>query len=252
MVRLRELTADEREAVRRLVRSRTAPARAAERAKIVWLASLGWEAAAVARELRLSGKTVRRWIGRFNAAGPEGLRDRPRAGRPARYAPEQVGAVVALALSDPDALDLPFGSWTLDRLETYLNELGDIPIRRTRIAEVLRAEGLRWRTQEGWFGERVDPAFAEKRGPSSACTPPRRPAPRSSASTRWDPSRLRASRAPLLAQTLCHNGPAFLLKRAARTPSSAAAHPLLPRSPTPSLPSASARANAVSRRNLPG
>jgi transposase len=165
VVRLRELAADEREAVRRLVQSRTAPARAVERARIVWLASLGREAAAVARELRLSGKTVRRWIGRFNAAGPEGLRDRPRAGRPARYAPEQVGAVVALALSDPDALDLPFGCWTLDRLELHLNELGGIPIKRPRIAELLRAEGLRWRTQEGWFGERLDPACAEKRAP---------------------------------------------------------------------------------------
>ena len=33
---------------------------------------------------------------------------------------------------------------------------------RTRVAEVLSAEGLGWRKQEGWFGERVDPGFAEK------------------------------------------------------------------------------------------
>src|SRR5919197_4075701 len=114
VVRLREFAADEREAVRRLVQSRTAPARAVERARIVWLASLGRSTAAVARELRLSGKTVRLWVRRFNAAGLSGLRDRPRAGRPARYAPEQVGAVVALALSEPDALDPPFGWWALD------------------------------------------------------------------------------------------------------------------------------------------
>jgi len=28
---------------------------------------------------------------------------------------------------------------------------------------MLLAEGLRWRKQETWFGERVDPEFAEKR-----------------------------------------------------------------------------------------
>lgn len=30
------------------------------------------------------------------------------------------------------------------------------------LAELLHAVGLRWRPQETWFGERVDPAFAEK------------------------------------------------------------------------------------------
>jgi len=45
-----------------------------------------------------------------------------------------------------------------------------IAIKRSRIGEILQAEGLRWRTEETWFGERLDPAFAEKRGPSSPST----------------------------------------------------------------------------------
>jgi transposase len=182
-LRLRELSEDELAIIRRRVPARLLPARVVERARIIWLAHRGWSAPAIARELRLDGGTVRRWPRRFNAAGLAGLEDRPRGGRPPRCTPEQVGAV------------LPFGSWTLDRLELYLNELGGIPIRRSRVAELLRAEGLRWRSQEGWFGERVDPAFAEKRGRSSGSTPPRRRAARSCASMRWDPSRLRASRA---------------------------------------------------------
>jgi hypothetical protein len=35
---------------------------------------------------------------------------------------------------------------------------------RSRISELLIAEGLRWRKPETWFGERVDPDFAAKRG----------------------------------------------------------------------------------------
>lgn len=173
VLRLRDLTAEEHAAVRRLAESRTAPARAVERAKIVWLAHGGHSAPAIAGALSVCGPTVRLWLHRFNAAGLAGLQDRPRQGRPRTYSVERVGRVVALALSDPDALDLPFGCWTLDRLEQYLNEVEGLPIKRSRIAEVLRAEGLRWRTQETWFGERVDPAFAEKRGPSSASTRPR-------------------------------------------------------------------------------
>jgi hypothetical protein len=38
---------------------------------------------------------------------------------------------------------------------------------------VLLAEGLKWRQEENWFGARVDPEFARKRGYSNASTPPR-------------------------------------------------------------------------------
>ena len=39
------------------------------------------------------------------------------------------------------------------------------------IGEILLKEGLRWRRQETWFGERVDPEFAEKRGGSRHSAP---------------------------------------------------------------------------------
>ncbi len=125
---------------------------------------------AIAAELRLNDDTVRLWLKRFNADGLEGLRDRPRSGRPATYTTEQVGEVVATSLTDPRSLGLPFAGWTLDRLRAYLHEARRLPISRARIGKLLVAEGLRWRTQETWFGERVDPAFAEKRGPSSRST----------------------------------------------------------------------------------
>jgi len=63
--------------------------------------------------------------------------------------------------------------WTLDRLAAYLREHKGIAMRRSRIDEILLKEGLRWRRHETWFGERVDPAFAEKRGGSRASTLPR-------------------------------------------------------------------------------
>ena len=80
--------------------------------------------------------------------------------------------VVAAALTAPEALGLPFACWTLDRLAAYLDEHRRIPIRRSRIDEILRAEGLRWRRHESWFGERVDPEFAVKRGASRPSTRP--------------------------------------------------------------------------------
>ena len=174
LLTVRRLTGEEEAAVERLARSRTAPARAVERARIVGLARRGRPVPAVAREVGVSEQTVRRWLARFNAAGLAGLADAGRSGRPPAYTPEEIGEVVAASLTDPQALGLPFASWTLDRLAAYLNEERGIAIKRSRIGEVLAAEGLRWRTQEGWFGARPDPAFAAKRGRSSPSTRRRR------------------------------------------------------------------------------
>jgi transposase len=155
----------------RVAHSRTAAARDVEWAHIVWLASQGQRVSVIAAALHLRAKTVRRWLKRFNADGLAGLTDAFRSGRPATYTPAHVAEVIATALTNPQGLNLPFGSWTLDRLETYLNEQKGIPIKRSRIDEILIAEGLHWRQQETWFGERVAPNFAEKRGVLQHFTP---------------------------------------------------------------------------------
>jgi transposase len=191
-VRIRDLTDDERKAIERLAHSRTEAARLVERAKILWFASQGESAPKVAKRLGMDPRTVLTWLKRFNGGGLAGLQDQPRSGRPATYAPEVVAEVLATSLTPPPQLGQPFGCWSIRRLETYLNEEKGIPIKRNRIDELLLAEGLRWHTQQSWFGERatadfavpaeqteatprrVDPEFAEKRGRSSGFTRSRR------------------------------------------------------------------------------
>lgn len=79
-----------------------------------------------------------------------------------------MGEVIAAAVSDPKTLGQPFGAWTLNRLAVYLTEEKGIGIKRSRIGEILQAEGVRWWQQETRCGERVDPRFAENRGRPSA------------------------------------------------------------------------------------
>jgi transposase len=191
-LRLRNLTAEEHSAIQQLAQSRTAPARLVERARMVSHAAAGERVPAIAKRLDLDARTVRLWLGRFQAEGLEGLEDRPRSGAPVTYTPEVVGEVIATSLTDPKTLNLPFGCWSIRRLQAYLNEEKGIPIGRSRLDDLLLAEGLRWRTQETWFGERatleagepaesetpppVDPEFAQKRGSSAGFTRPRRSA----------------------------------------------------------------------------
>lgn len=169
---LRPLTDEEHQRLTHLSQSRTAAVRDVERARIILQASHGQRVPAIARALGFCEPTVRLWINRFNEQGIAGLADAPHRGRPATYTQEQVGLVVATALTDPQTLGQSFACWTFARLAIYLQETQGLAMSRSRIHEVLQREGLRWRTHETWFGQRVDPEFAVKRGPLSGSTPP--------------------------------------------------------------------------------
>jgi len=167
-MRLRAVTDEERQAVMRLARSRTAAARTVERARVVQAALDGQLVEEIAADQRRSRTTAYLWLHRFEERGVAGLEDHTRSGRPRTYPRtypgEQVSEIIATALTAPKTLGLPFASWTLDRLVAYLSEQKGITMQRSRLDEVLLSEGLRWRKHESWFGERVDPDFAAKRG----------------------------------------------------------------------------------------
>jgi transposase len=168
-IRVRAVSDEERETLGRTARSRTVGAGLVRRAQIVVHALEGLKAPEIGARMGLGGVTVRHWLKRFNARGLRGLEEDVRAGRPPTYSAEQRSAVIDTALTRPADLGLPFASWTLDRLVARLAGRG-IAMRRSRISEIFLQEGLKWRHEETWFGERVDPDFARKRGRSSNST----------------------------------------------------------------------------------
>src|SRR6478672_5212157 len=162
-LRVRALSDEEREELGRMARSRSLGAGLVRRAQIVMQALEGLKAPEISARMDLGGATVRHWLKRFNARGLNGLEEDVRTGRPPTYSAEQRSAVITAALTRPTELGLPFACWTLDRLVAYLSDHG-IGMRRSRISEIFIHEGLKWRHDETWFGERVDPDFAKKRG----------------------------------------------------------------------------------------
>ena len=67
-LQVRMLSDEEVETIHRLAHSRTEPARAVERARIVWFAHQGLRVPSIARELRRSPATVRSWLIRMRTA----------------------------------------------------------------------------------------------------------------------------------------------------------------------------------------
>jgi transposase len=168
VLRLRRLTEEETRTIQKRSQSRTEEARLVERAKIIRLASEGQRVPEIAGVVGLDEKTVRKWLKRFAERGLDGLEDAPRSGAPSRYTPEVKARIIAAAVTNPRDVGQKFNSWTFERLAVYVHEELGFGLKKTRIFEILHEEGLRWRHQETWFGERVDPEFAKKRGPSSA------------------------------------------------------------------------------------
>src|SRR6478672_1289248 len=82
------------------------------RARIVLAAAEGASNAAIGRTLGVTDDTVRKWRRRFCQHGIDGLRDRPRTGRPRRFPATVVAEVKALACELPANSDVPLAKWS--------------------------------------------------------------------------------------------------------------------------------------------
>ena len=175
--------------VRKLAGARHAPADWIERARIVTLSWDGLGVPVIAEQLGCHPKKARCWLHRFNAAGIDGLGNRPGVGRKRRITEAQRSAIIAMARSEPPgrlardgAGELSAGDergpaqWTLDTLAQVARDAG-IAVGRSQVRRILLAEKVRWRRTHSWATS-TDPEFAPKGPRSWSSTPPRRPAPR--------------------------------------------------------------------------
>ncbi len=121
---------------------------------------------------------MREGIHRFNAAGMDGLGDRPGAGRKPRLTESEGSAMIALVATLPpgrlpsqadgtsEATDPALGAyWTLDSLVSAAHAQG-IRVVRSQLRRILLAEGVRWRKPRSWATS-PDPNFAPKGSRSS-------------------------------------------------------------------------------------
>ena len=86
------LSADERRELEHVAACYTRPYKEVQRAKLVLYAAGGEPNVEIARRLDMSPEVVGRWRKRFADERLEGLKDRPRAGRPRRFPPGRGGS----------------------------------------------------------------------------------------------------------------------------------------------------------------
>lgn len=98
-----EVGAEDRAELERIVRSRRAERRMVERAEVVLAAAQGLSAREIAARVGCSEKLAGRWRARYERDGMDGLRDRPRSGRPLTHAAQTRALLIAKACTRPPA-----------------------------------------------------------------------------------------------------------------------------------------------------
>ena len=135
-----------------LTKSRTAEARAVERARIILSSLEGKEIQQVAWELKVSVPTVSKWRQRFSLWGLRGLSDQPRPGKPVRYDTAFRNRVLAtLEETPPPGMSHWDGPAVAEKLDASVHA----------VWRVLRREGIYLQRRRSWCVS-TDKEFAPK------------------------------------------------------------------------------------------
>ena len=174
-IKLRALSQEEEQAIRKLAHARKEAADVVRRARLLEYlldhpdVPVSHAGQAVGF---IGGGSGIDWVKRFNAEGLAGLENRPKAGRPVTHTEALRSQVIDLAVQKPKSLGYPFALWTLRRLQAAVSERYQVHLSASTIWAWLEGEGLDWKRQQSWFRdvEQHDAEFVEKRGPSSGPT----------------------------------------------------------------------------------
>jgi transposase len=166
MVRVGRLDDEARMALERL--RRRAVGRVSQRAHMVLLSARGYSVTQIAEIFAVGEDVVRTWLHRFQQAGPAGLADRPRPGRPpkdrlARH------IVDAQASNSPSCNGLVQSCWTVGLLAAFLATRFHLVFAPCSVRRYLKLMGWRWRrprlapaTHAPGFQKKRDPAAPAK------------------------------------------------------------------------------------------
>ena len=98
-----------------------------------------------ARQAGMDRQTLRDWVIRFNAEGLEGLRDRPRSGRPPWLDDGQLAALKALVLRGPDPERDGVSTWRAKDLCRIVAQRFGVRYAENGMLRLLHDLGLSWR-----------------------------------------------------------------------------------------------------------
>jgi transposase len=93
---------------------------------------------AAAHSTGMDRQTLRDWVIRYNAEGVEGLRDRPRCGRPGQLSEEQLAELARLVEAGPDIDVHGVVRWRCVDLQAQINQRFEVDISERHVGRLLK------------------------------------------------------------------------------------------------------------------
>jgi transposase len=93
---------------------------------------------AAARSAGMDRQTLRDWVIRYNAAGVEGLCDRPRPGRPGQLSEEQLAELARLVEAGPDIDVHGVVRWRCVDLQAQIKQRFEVEISERHVGRLLK------------------------------------------------------------------------------------------------------------------
>src|SRR4051794_38915287 len=150
---LRPLTADERQELTRLSRSRGAPAAQVERSRALLAIADGASYTAAAHQVgRRHNETISAWVSRFNRDGLAAVRPGHGGGPRIRYGADAQPRILAEWARTPQRDQDGTATWSLSLLQKALRQAPDgLPqVSTFTIWRTLHAAGLSWQKSRTW------------------------------------------------------------------------------------------------------
>lgn len=136
------LTEEEVEALREEHR-KTRKANVRSRCEMILLSAEGLSPPRIAERVRMSDRTVRRVIDRYELEGINGVFNKPVPGCPPRVTAAYLERLERTVERNPREMDLPFSNWTTANLAEYMSQQTGIRIGARQMENYLKAH--RWR-----------------------------------------------------------------------------------------------------------
>ena len=160
MIYARQPTPEERSELQQMTRQEIG--RVSQRAQMILLSAQGHPVPELATLFARSRATVRLWLRRFDVAGPRGLYDAPRSGRPRKVSAAVAHTLLTLIRDDPRHAGFLATSWTVAMLGLAVLQTMAVSLSASTVRTALHALPLRWGRPRLAMPRKVDPEKTRK------------------------------------------------------------------------------------------
>jgi transposase len=160
VIYVRELTEEDRQELKRMTRQ--AVGRVSQRSQMILLSAHRRTVPEIATIFEVSEATVRFWIDRFNAEGPDGLDDEPRSGRPPKVSGQVNETIKQLIGEDPKYEGYLATFWTVAMMVLALVTKLGVRLSASTVRGAFHHLDLRWGRPRLAMPRKVDPDKAAK------------------------------------------------------------------------------------------